>query len=123
MRSRIMSTSPQLDGKARGHEFEASFEPQLDDQDAERARHVASLTAVGAIAPQPHMTRKSGLSRRMSSHCADWFCMSGAGLIEATSNFGWIGAFWAFPTRAVVTAIRTSGKVFTSAISANHYCP
>src|ERR1700728_458102 len=38
MRSRTMSTSPQLNGKTRGHEFEAAFESPLDDQDLERAR-------------------------------------------------------------------------------------
>jgi hypothetical protein len=38
---------------------------------------------------------------------------------EATSNFGWTGAFWAF---AMQVAIRKRRKVFTGAFSANHYC-
>jgi PAS domain S-box-containing protein len=37
MRSRIMSTSPLLNGEARGSAFD-DFQPRMDDQDAERAR-------------------------------------------------------------------------------------
>ena len=36
----------------------------------------ASVSAPAFIAPQPHMTTKSGFSRRICSHCADWFCIS-----------------------------------------------
>ena len=40
---------------------------------------VASLTAVGFMAPQPHITIQSGRSRRTLSHRPDWCCISAAG--------------------------------------------
>ena len=40
---------------------------------------------------------------------------------EATSNFGWIGAFWAFAAQVAGTAMRNRRKVFTGAFSATHY--